>query len=105
MFWERLSILIKERDISASGLAKQIGLSNSASVKWKKGAIPDSSTLQKIADYFNVSVDYLLGKEKKPSDNGELDELTMQFNNLLGKLSQEQKEALIPLLETMIQQK
>lgn len=106
MFWERLSALIKERDISASGLAKQIGLSNSAAVKWKKGAIPDSSTLQKIADYFNVSVDYLLGKEKEPSGKtGEFDELTMQFNNLLGKLSQEQKEALIPLLESMIQQK
>ena len=106
MFWERLSILIKERDISANGLAKQIGLSNCASVKWKKGAIPDSSTLQKIADYYNVSVDYLLGKEKEPSvQNGEFDELTMQFNNLLGKLSQEQKEALIPLLESMIQQK
>ena len=70
MFWERLSALINEHDISASGLAKQIGLSNSAAVKWKKGAIPDSSTLQKIADYFNVSVDYLLGKEKShPFDN------------------------------------
>lgn len=64
MFWERLSALINEHDISASGLAKQIGLSNSAAVKWKKGAIPDSSTLQKIADYFNVSVDYLLGKSE-----------------------------------------
>ena len=83
MFWERLSALINEHDISASGLAKQIGLSNSAAVKLKKGAIPDSSTLQKIADYFNVSVDYLLGKEKEPSGKtGEFDELTMQFNNL-----------------------
>ena len=107
MFVKRLDRLIKEHNIKRNKLLTDLGLNKSSIINWeKRGTIPNGETLEKIADYFNVSVDYLLGKEKEPSvQNGEFDELTMQFNNLLGKLSQEQKEALIPLLESMIQQK
>ena len=33
-------------------------------VYWKRGSVPKGDTLEKLADYFGVSVDYLLGKEK-----------------------------------------
>ena len=107
VFCERVRKLIDERKINVNRFRTDLGLGVSTFATWeKRGTIPNGETLEKIADYFNVSVDYLLGKEKEPSvQNGEFDELTMQFNNLLGKLSQEQKEALIPLLESMIQQK
>lgn len=40
-------------------------MSNATPTKWKKtGATPVGDTLDKIAVYFGVSVDYLLGKEK-----------------------------------------
>lgn len=39
-----------------------MGLSNSLAIKWRKtGATPDGKTLAKIAEYFSISVDYLLG--------------------------------------------
>ena len=41
-----------------------LGYSNGYFSKWKKVS-PNSEGLQKVADYFNVSVDYLLGRENK----------------------------------------
>lgn len=38
-----------------------LGYSNGYFSKWKKVS-PNSEGLQKVADYFNVSVDYLLGR-------------------------------------------
>lgn len=67
MFWERFFGLCQEHNIHPTALAKKIGLSANSASKWKKGSIPESKTLQLIADFFDVSVDYLLGKtiEKK----------------------------------------
>ena len=111
-FWKQLYTTCMERETTPNEVAKNLGISSGAVSNWKlkdvitRGNVNNYKTSYVNADYFNVSVDYLLGKEKEPSvQNGEFDELTMQFNNLLGKLSQEQKEALIPLLESMIQQK
>jgi len=45
---------------------KAIGLNKSNATFWKRGSIPKGDTLQKLADYFGVSVDYLLGKAETP---------------------------------------
>lgn len=60
MFFDMFSALCKKNKVSMSAVARECGLSNSTTTKWKKGAIPESATLQKIAEYFGVSVDYLL---------------------------------------------
>lgn len=61
-----------------------IGLNKSNATFWKKGSIPKGDTLQKLADYFGVSVDYLLGTEKAPAPEGErqkrLDQLADEIN-------------------------
>ena len=63
MFWDNLCKLCESRNISPTRLALEIGLSNAASVRWKKGTIPQGNTLQKIADYFGVSTSHLLGED------------------------------------------
>ena len=70
MFYEIVNNLCKERKTTITKMSEEIGLSNAAATSWKKGAIPKSSTLEKISAYFGVSTDYLLGKEdnKKPAD-------------------------------------
>ena len=46
--------------------ALDIGLSKSAPIKWRTtGATPNGETLNKIAEYFSVSVSVLLGEETK----------------------------------------
>ena len=71
MFYDRFKQLCDARGISCNKAALEIGLSNATPTKWKKtGATPVGETLDKIAAFFNVSTDYLLGKEKAPAGNG-----------------------------------
>jgi transcriptional regulator with XRE-family HTH domain len=59
VFYDRFAELCSERNISANKAATDIGLSNSTVTKWKKtGAVPQTATLSKIAEYFNVSMNY-----------------------------------------------
>lgn len=48
--------------ISQGKLEKKIGLSNGQISKWKKNN-PSAESLSKIANYFNVSIEYLLGSD------------------------------------------
>lgn len=63
MFYENVKELCRERQTNITQVAKDIGMSTAAPASWKKGSIPKGETLQKIADYFSVSVDYLLRDE------------------------------------------
>ena len=74
MFYDRFKQPCEKRGISCNKAALEIGLSNATPTKWKKtGATPVGDTLDRIAAYFNVSTDYLLGKEaeKAPTTDGE----------------------------------
>lgn len=64
MFYEIFVELCRRKGVSPSFVVQEIGLSKPNAVYWKRGSIPKGDTLQKLADYFGVSVDYLLGKEK-----------------------------------------
>lgn len=71
MFYDRFVGLCKERGVSPSAVMVSIGLNKSNATFWKKGSIPKGDTLQKLADYFDVSTDYLLGKEAAPFKVGD----------------------------------
>ncbi|MDR1101200.1 MAG: XRE family transcriptional regulator [Clostridiales bacterium] len=59
---ERILELMKINNINASQLTKAIGINHSSINGWKKGlAKPSHGALVKIADYFNVSIEYLEG--------------------------------------------
>ena len=65
MFPERLSELLKINHIYQTELAQHVGYTTQAISRWCRGETePDLKTLTKIANYFNVSVDFLLGNEK-----------------------------------------
>lgn len=69
-FGERLRRLRKERDITQGQLAEVIGVVPSAVGKYERipQSYPSVEALMKIADYFVVSIDYLLrGVQAAPS--------------------------------------
>lgn len=73
MFFDIFTDLCKEKGVSRTKAAEEIGLSNSITTKWKKtGATPGGDTLEKVATYFGVSIDRLLGKEEKENSPDEL---------------------------------
>ena len=66
----RIEQLLCINGISAKQLLTELGLSNSAISEWKKGkAKPSLSAVTKIADYFNVSIDYLVNGESPKNEN------------------------------------
>ncbi|WP_341784668.1 helix-turn-helix domain-containing protein [Lactococcus garvieae] len=61
--FERIDTLAKKRKKSVKTVALDIGLSENAIYAWRKTK-PKAEDLAKVADYFHVSVDYLLGREE-----------------------------------------
>lgn len=62
-FSERLRQLRTARDLSQMEFSKHIGISKSSVNMYERGERePGLETLERIADYFNVDMDYLLGK-------------------------------------------
>lgn len=75
MFYSRLLFLCSEREIKITNVISELKLSSGNLSKWKAGGAPKGDTLCKIADYFGVSTDYLLGRTgEKVQPTTELDE-------------------------------
>lgn len=61
--YEIFAKLLKEKGIKTSTVATSTGISNMTFSDWKSGkSTPKADKLQKIADYFGITVDYLIGK-------------------------------------------
>lgn len=64
--YEIIKELAKEKGLSIRQLEINFGYSNGYLGSWKRQT-PNSIELARLADYFGVSVDYLLGREEKTS--------------------------------------
>ena len=62
MFGERMRVLRKEKGLTQKEIAEAVGVSWRAIQDIEAGKNPGYSTMIKIADYFNVSMDYLAGR-------------------------------------------
>lgn len=67
MSYEMFKKLCDRKGLTASDVSKATGVSGATLTSWKKGDYtPKLDKLQKIADYFQVSVDYLItGRDSK----------------------------------------
>lgn len=62
MFGTRLHTLRKERKLRQEDMAKQLGIARTTYAMYEQGnREPDYNTLIKLATFFEVSIDYLLG--------------------------------------------
>lgn len=67
MFYDMFKLLCDKKGVSPTRAAKECGINGANVSLWKKyGYTPRSDALNRLADYFGVTVDYLLGKEKEP---------------------------------------
>lgn len=83
MFKQRLKELRKKQGITQEQLAQILGLERSTIGKYegKKEVIPSAEVLNDIADYFEVSIDYLLGRTDDPYPYESFDEyIPEEFN-------------------------
>ncbi len=78
MFIERLLMLISEKGITRKQFSEDVQINKNQLKRWEDaGTTPNRTTLTVIANYFNVSAEYLLGetdekdiKEKSPAVAG-----------------------------------
>ena len=61
MFYDRFIELCSKKGVSPSFVMQKIGLNKSSATYWKRGSTPKGDTLQKLAEYFGVTVDHLMG--------------------------------------------
>ena len=67
VFVDRTLELIAKNGITKNKLLTSLGLSKNSFVDWiNRGTIPSADTVSKIAQYFKVSTDYLLGNTDDP---------------------------------------
>ena len=78
--YERIKSLCDERGIGETRLAKDLGWAKGYFTKVKKGQDITTERLEQIADYFNVTTDYLIrGDEKKYYINEETAKLAQDL--------------------------
>ncbi|MDT2752701.1 helix-turn-helix domain-containing protein [Enterococcus thailandicus] len=100
--YEKIKDLTRQEGISVRELEKRLGYSNGYFSKWKTVS-PNSDGLSKVADYFNVSIDYLVGREKNNNTSFASDDLNKILDNAKsfdGKpITENDKEAIRLFLE------
>lgn len=87
--FDRLKKLCDEQGISVNKLEEKLGIGRNSLYSWNKN-IPKGSNLLKVADFFDVSTDYLLGR----TDKKRYYELTEQDEQDIQKKLQEMIEGL-----------
>ena len=96
-----IKTLCKEKNVPMSRLLADCAIRKSLIYDMeKRNFTPSVSTFEKIANYLDVSVDYLLGKtdkkEKPTADEGdELSELLSELKGIITDMTENQKDALL----------
>lgn len=78
----RIQLLRKETGLTQAELGKLVGVSDASINKYEKGnMIPKIDKIEKMADIFHVSIDYLTGKsDSRTGVNNQWDELARKMN-------------------------
>lgn len=73
MFYDNFEKQCTKIGKNPSTVAKELGFTKSMASHWKGGMVPRVSSRKKIADYFGISVEELMGTKKEPAGQGELE--------------------------------
>ena len=94
---ERIKTLCKENGITVNKLEKTLGFGTGYIAKLDN-SVPNTAKIQLIADFFHVSLDFLMNGSKPEIPGFEPEHL--ELVELYSKLNKEQKSAVLNLLRT-----
>lgn len=94
MFYLKLLELCRINNIQVTTLLKEIKMSSGNLSKWKNGNIPKMDTVLKIAQYFNVNVDYFFDV-KEIQDNKLQETLTIYDTDTVYNFFDTNKKVLV----------
>lgn len=98
MFYSYFDYLCKQKGVSKNKACQEMGVSRNVAAKWKStNTNPNMATLNKISEYFDVSIDELLkhNENEKPAtvSDGQEDQYKA-FKKILDELDDENVESL-----------
>lgn len=97
---ERIKELCSEREITVAQLERNLGFGKGTIGKWKE-RIPSVDKVRVVANYFNVSIDFLTGitNVEKPADCLLKDDMIISFQRAKERMSPEDRERAMNILK------
>jgi len=73
MAYDRIFEIMKEKELTAYRVSKDTGISQASLADWRKGrSKPKIDKLQKLSEYFGVSIQYLTGESDQIDDTQQM---------------------------------
>lgn len=73
MAYDRIFEIMKEKELTAYRVSKDTGISQASLADWRKGrSKPKIDKLQKLSEYFGVSISYLTGESNEIDDTQQM---------------------------------
>lgn len=91
--------LANSKSMTIAELERKLNFSNGQIRRWQK-ANPNAEHLRAIADYFDVSVDYLLGREKDDYEGEHEDEEIRIMHRGVKNMTEEDRKKALKMFET-----
>jgi len=99
-FGERLKELRKSKNLTQEKLAEQLSVNRDALAKWETDrAYPDVSIIKELAIFFDVSIDFLLGRDEDSFEARVADTLK-KYKGLIGR---EEEEFLLGMITNYLE--
>lgn len=100
ILYKRIKDLCSKRGITITKLEADLGFGNSSIKKWEKVSSPSIDKVVKVAGYFDVSIDFLLGRSDIENSISELigDEDIISFQRARQKMSARDREKMMQIL-------
>lgn len=104
-FMERVDELTKEKGLTGKQVMEQCGISKNSFVNWRNGRMPTKTTKKTLADFFGVSVEYLMGEtddRTQKNSPGQVTEACEAKKNLLSavaELSEDECKNVLALID------
>lgn len=80
--YDRIKYLCARNNITIAKLESELGFSSASIKKWERTSSPSVNKLAKVADYFHVSIDYLMCRTDI-SVNAELEEISTMRRGMM----------------------
>lgn len=108
MFYDVFMELCQRKGVTPNKACVDCGLARTAYSKWKKGSSPSTDTLDRLSDYFGVSMAYLLERSPEQSGAGTadgrpmgMDDFTYAMQNETRDLTEMDKQILLSMAKQL----
>jgi len=103
-----LKTLRKKKGLTQTEIAKMLGISQNSYSYWESDKVKiDNQSLQKLADYYGVSTDYLLGRDEIPAfiASDKYKDLHVAFTKGLENLDEQDLQIVLGLINRLNEEK